>query len=163
MKTDSIKYAGFYVRFIASFFDTLFLALPIAVIVYFASDGAWFDIQAFQNTLQMAMSANPNALQQQPQTSLEWELLFEGLVLLLTLLFWKKFEGTTPGKKYVGIKIVDAKTLQNISTKQAITRSFGYIVSAIPFFVGFLFPLFRADKRALHDMIADTVVIYEKR
>lgn len=156
----TVKYAGFWVRFIASFFDTLFLALPIAVVVYFVSDGAWFDLEAYQNTLQMAMSANPNALQNQPQTSLEWEFLFEGLVLLMTLLFWKKYEGTTPGKKYAGIKIVDAKTLTNISTKQAITRSFGYIVSSIPFFIGFLFPLFRADKRALHDLLAGTVVIY---
>jgi len=29
------------VRLTASFLDTLFLAFPVAVIIYFVSDGAW--------------------------------------------------------------------------------------------------------------------------
>ena len=107
------------------------------------------------------MSGNAQmALAYQPKTSLQWELLFEISVLIITMLFWKKWRGATPGKKFVHIKIVDAKTFQDIDNKQAITRSFGYIASTFAFLIGFLMVAFRDDKRALHDLLANTAVIY---
>lgn len=159
---NEIKYAGFWIRFVASFLDTLFLALPLAIVIYFVSDGAWFDFAQYQQNIAYAMSGNASkALATQPQTSFKWELLFEISVLLVTLLFWKKWRGATPGKKVVHIKIVDAKSLQEIDNKQAITRSLGYIISTLLFLVGFLMVAFRTDKRGLHDLLAGTVVIYE--
>lgn len=101
------------------------------------------------------------ALASQPQTSLQWELLFEVSVLIVTVLFWEKWRGATPGKKLVHIKIVDANTLEEIDNKQAITRSFGYIISTLLFLIGFFMVAFRNDKRGLHDLLAGTVVIYE--
>ncbi|OHE06655.1 MAG: transporter, partial [Sulfurimonas sp. RIFCSPLOWO2_12_FULL_34_6] len=139
----------------------LFLALPIAVVIYFLSDGNWFDISIYQDNVAYAMSGNAQmALAYQPKTSLQWELLFEISVLIITMLFWKKWRGATPGKKFVHIKIVDAKTFQDIDNKQAITRSFGYIASTFAFLIGFLMVAFRDDKRALHDLLANTAVIY---
>jgi uncharacterized RDD family membrane protein YckC len=159
-----VKHAGFWVRFVASFLDTLFLALPIAVVIYFLSDGNWFDFSQYQQNIAYAMSGNADkALANQPTKSLEWELIFEISVLLVTMLFWKRWRGATPGKKYVNIKIVDTKTLHNITNKQAITRSFGYIISTLLFLVGFLMVAFRKDKRGLHDLLADTVVIYDDK
>ena len=76
-------------------------------------------------------------------------------------MFWEKWRGATPGKKLVHIKIVDAKTFEDIGNKQAITRSLGYIPSTLLFLSGFIMVIFRKDKRALHDLIADTAVIYE--
>jgi len=155
------KPAGFWIRFVASFLDTLFLALPIAIVIYFLSDGNWFDFALYQQNLQMAMSGNAHALDSQPQTSMQWELLFEFSVLVVTILFWNKWRGATPGKKFVHIKIVDAQTFEDISNKQAITRSLGYIPSTLLFGLGFIVVIFRKDKRALHDLIASTAVIYE--
>ena len=159
---NDVRYAGFWVRFVASFVDTLVLALPVAIVIYFLSDGNWFDFSQYQQNLQMAMSGNANALSSQPQTSLKWELLFEMSVLIVTVLFWKRFKGATPGKKFVHIKIVDAHTFQDIDNKQAITRSFGYIVSTILLLIGFIMVAFRADKRGLHDLLAGTVVVYDE-
>jgi len=156
-----VKYAGFWIRFMASLADTIFLALPVAVIIYFLSDGNWFDFAQYQQNMQMAMSGNTNALNNQPTTSLKWELLFEMAVLIVTVIFWKKWRGATPGKKFVHIKIVDAKTFKDIDNKQAITRSFGYIVSTLTLLIGFIMVAFRKDKRGLHDLLAGTVVIYE--
>ncbi|WP_455756395.1 RDD family protein [Sulfurimonas sp.] len=157
-----IKYAGFWIRFIASFADTIFLALPVAVAIYFLSDGNWFDFAQYQQNMTYAMSGNAQkALASQPQTSLKWELLFEISVLVVTVVFWKKWRGATPGKKFVHIKIVDAKTFEDIDNKQAITRSFGYIVSTLLLLIGFIMVAFRNDKRGLHDLLAGTVVIYE--
>ncbi len=146
----------------ASFLDTLFLALPIGIVIYFLSDGNWFDFSQYQQNIQMAMSGNINALDSQPKMSMKWELFFEVSVLLITVLFWKRWRGATPGKKFVHIKIVDAKTFEDIDNKQAITRSFGYIVSTLAFLIGFFMVAFRNDKKALHDLLASTAVIYDE-
>ncbi len=159
---NEVRYAGFWIRFIASFLDTLFLALPVAIVIYFLSDGNWFDFSVYQQNIQYAMSGNAaKALATQPQTSMKWELLFELSVLIVTILFWRRWRGATPGKKFVHVKIVDANTLEDIDNKQAITRSLGYIVSTMVLLVGFIMVAFRKDKRGLHDLLAGTVVIYD--
>ncbi len=159
---NEVRYAGFWIRFVASLADTLFLALPVGIVIYFLSDGNWFDFSQYQQNMQMAMSGNVNALDNQPQTSLKWELLFEMAVLIITMIFWKKWRGATPGKRLVHIKIVDSKTFKDIDNKQAITRSIGYIVSTLTLLIGFIMVAFRKDKRGLHDLLASTVVIYDK-
>jgi len=159
---NEVRYAGFWVRFVASFLDTLFLALPVAIVIYFLSDGNWFDFSQYQQNISYAMSGNAHkALSNQPQMSFKWELLFEVSVLIVTVLFWKRWRGATPGKRFVHIKIVDFKTLEDIDNKQAITRSLGYIVSTLLFLIGFIMVAFRSDKRGLHDLLASTVVIYD--
>ena len=158
--SKEVRYAGFWIRFIASFLDTLFLALPMGVVIYFLSGGEWFDIDQYVQNLQMAMAANPHAIDNQPKTSFTWELIFEISVLVVTVIFWDKWRGATPGKKLVHIKIVDAKTFKDIDNKQAITRSFGYIVSTLLLLIGFFMVAFRKDKRALHDLLANSAVIY---
>lgn len=159
---NEINYAGFWVRFTASFLDTLFLALPVAVVIYFLSNGQWFDFSIYQQNMIYAMSGNAKAaLSHQPHTSFTWELAFELSVLVVTIIFWRRWRGATPGKKIVKIKIVDAKTMGDITNQQAITRSLGYIISTIPFLLGFLIVAFRKDKRAFHDLLAGTAVIYE--
>lgn len=159
---NEIKYAGFWIRFFASLLDTILLALPVAIIIYFLSDGNWFDFAQYQKNMAYAMSGNASkALSSQPQMSMKWELLFEVSVLIVTMIFWRRWRGATPGKKYLHVKIVDAKTFQDIDNKQAITRSFGYIVSTLSFLIGFLMVAFRKDKRGLHDLLAGTVVIYD--
>ena len=77
------------------------------------------------------------------------------------MMFWKRWRGATPGKKFVHIKIVDAKTFEDINNTQAITRSFGYLASTFAFLIGFLMVAFRKDKRGLHDLLAGTVVVYD--
>jgi uncharacterized RDD family membrane protein YckC len=155
-----VRYAGFWIRFFASLLDTVFLALPVGIVIYFLSDGNWFDFAQYQQNIQMALSGNRHALDTQPQTSFKWELLFEISTLIVTMLFWKKWRGATPGKRFVGIHIVDAKTYEELDNKQAIIRSFGYIASTFSFLIGFLMVAFRKDKRGLHDLLAGTIVVY---
>ena len=158
---NNIKYAGFWIRFLASLADTFFLALPIAIVIYLISDGTWFDFSQYQQNMQAAMAGNASsALNNPPKMSLKWELLFEVSILLITLIFWRKWKGATPGKKFVHIKIVDAQTFEDINNTQALTRSIGYIASTLTV-IGFLMVAFRKDKRALHDLLASSVVIYD--
>jgi uncharacterized RDD family membrane protein YckC len=158
-----LRYAGFWVRFMASFYDTLFLAIPIAIVIYFVSGGEWFDFATYQQNMKAAMAGDATAaLSNQPQMSMKWELLFEFSVLIVTIVFWRRWRGATPGKHFVHIKIVDAKTFNDIDNKQAIIRTIGYFASIFSFMIGFLMVAFRKDKRGLHDLLAGTAVIYEE-
>jgi hypothetical protein len=43
------------------------------VIIYFVSDGAWFDFAEYQQNIAYALSGNPQAaLSHQPKTSFSW-------------------------------------------------------------------------------------------
>jgi uncharacterized RDD family membrane protein YckC len=59
----------------------------------------------------------------------------------------------------VGIEVVNFKDNGELNNKQMIIRYVGYIVSTLPFLIGFFMVLFRSDRRALHDLLADTAVI----
>ena len=157
-----VRYAGFGIRFIASFMDTLFLALPIGIVIYFLSDGNWFDFTQYKQNILAAMSGNVNkAITNMPQVDRTWDVINFIVLITVSMIFWKKWRGATPGKRFANIKIVDAKTFRGIDNKQAITRSFGYLVSTFTFLIGFLMVLFREDKRGLHDLLAGTAVIYD--
>ena len=64
----------------------------------------------------------------------------------------------TPGKKAYNIKVVDEKTLKNLSFFRALFRYFIFLVSAT-LLVGLLFPFFRKDRKFIHDIICNSVEI----
>lgn len=66
--------------------------------------------------------------------------------------------GQTPGKKAYTMKVVDAKTKENIGFFRAILRFISFLFSATILF-GLLVPFYRKDNRALHDLISGTIVI----
>ena len=160
---NEVRYAGFWVRFVASLADTIFLALPIGIVIYFLSGGEWFDFAQYQQNIQAAMSGNANkALSNMPKMDRTWDIINLIVIITISMIFWRRWHGATPGKRFVHIKIVDAKTFEDIDNKQALTRSFGYIVSTLAFLIGFIMVAFRKDKRGLHDLLAGTVVIYDE-
>lgn len=69
--------------------------------------------------------------------------------------------GETPGKKAYEIKVVDAKTLKNISFFRAFCRFIAFLFSAT-ILIGLVLPLYRKDKKALHDILCKTLEIKEK-
>jgi len=79
---------------------------------------------------------------------------FYGLIYAFLL---SKF-GQTPGAKAYTMKVVDAKTQANITFLQAVLRFIGFLLSAT-LLIGLIFPFYRKDKKTLHDLIAQTVVI----
>jgi uncharacterized RDD family membrane protein YckC len=85
-------------------------------------------------------------------------LVQEFLPALLILWFWIKYSAT-PGKMLLDCEIVDARTGEQIDFKQIILRYLGYIVSALPFGLGFLWIMWDERKQGWHDKIAGTVVI----
>ena len=75
-------------------------------------------------------------------------LLFGAVVVF----FWQK-NGQTPGSKAYDLKVVDGKTREILSLKQALVRYVLFIVSAVSI-VGLLVPFFRKDRKTLHDLLS---------
>jgi uncharacterized RDD family membrane protein YckC len=74
-----------------------------------------------------------------------------------SIAFWVG-QGATPGKMAVGIKVVMTNG-EPIELGAACLRYVGYIVSSLIFGIGYLMIAFSAEKKGLHDNIANTVVV----
>jgi uncharacterized RDD family membrane protein YckC len=76
---------------------------------------------------------------------------------LYYVLFWT-FCGWTPGKLLLGLRVV-APSGAPPSLARSLARLVGYGISALPFYLGFLWILVDPERRAWHDRIAQTRVI----
>jgi uncharacterized RDD family membrane protein YckC len=74
-----------------------------------------------------------------------------------SIAFWVG-QGATPGKMAVGIKVVMTNG-EPIDMGAACLRYVGYIASGMIFCIGYLMIAFSAEKKGLHDNIANTVVV----
>jgi uncharacterized RDD family membrane protein YckC len=72
--------------------------------------------------------------------------------------FWVR-SGQTPGMRLMGIKVVRDKDGGPIGWGSAFLRLIGYWVSAIVFYIGFIWIFIDKRKRGWYDLIAGTVVI----
>jgi uncharacterized RDD family membrane protein YckC len=82
------------------------------------------------------------------------------LPALITVFCWMRFRGT-PGKLLMGCLVVDAVSGGSLRPRQAGLRYFGYLVSLLPFGLGFLWIIWDKRKQGFHDKIANTMVILE--
>ena len=71
--------------------------------------------------------------------------------------------GTTIGKQFFGIYVIDARTGDPFTKKQAIVRAFSYLLSYAIIGCGFLMAAFHPQRRGLHDLIAGTVSVRRKK
>lgn len=131
------RYAGFGVRLVAILLDTFMIITPITIFL-----GTVYGFEELNNP-----EVNPEIGAMQ--------VLLYGLVAVIS---WVK-TGQTPGQKAFGIIIVDATTQKTINYPQAILRFCMYPISLVTV-IGILLPLFRKDKKALHDIVAHTQVRY---
>lgn len=81
---------------------------------------------------------------------------------LLAVALWA-WQGATPGKLFLGVRVVDAQTGQRPSLVQALLRWLGYGLSALPLGLGFLWVLWDPERRAWHDRLAGTRVLKRQR
>ncbi|MDJ0769678.1 MAG: RDD family protein [Ilumatobacter sp.] len=64
--------------------------------------------------------------------------------------------GQSWGMGAAGYRVVDARTGQPIGTGRSVARWFARVVSALPCYLGFLWPLWDEERRTFHDMIVGT-------
>ena len=135
--SSSPDYAGFWPRAAAFLIDALILiviAVPLLIVVFGLRE----------------ISLDP--------VERSGDLLGFVAVGAIVVGFWRTC-GATPGKLAVAVKVVDAATGAAPSTGRLVLRYFAYLVSALPFYLGFLWIAIDRRKQGWHDKIARTVVI----
>jgi len=151
----NLEYAGFWRRFIAFWFDSIILIIPILI------------TSAFLNILFMggtnvgnmpdSLSINPF---EHPVVSAQVVVVLADIILIW--LYFAFFESSkmqgTPGKRIIGIRVTDFEG-NRIAFGKATLRHFSKILSTIVFLVGFLMIGFSRKKQGLHDKIAGCLVL----
>lgn len=134
-----IDYAGFWVRFRAALIDTfliLVVVVPVVTLVY--GFGYWTGEDGHRGG---------------------WDVILQYLfAATVVIMFWQS-ESATLGKIASHLKIVDARTGRKPSRGQFVLRFFGYYLSALPLFLGFLWVLVDPRRQAWHDKLSRTVVV----
>jgi uncharacterized RDD family membrane protein YckC len=78
---------------------------------------------------------------------------------LYHIAFWW-LRGQTPGKWLLGVRVV-ALGGGRVTLVRSFIRFAGYLLSALPFYLGFLWILGR-ERRGFHDRLAGTEVVYSR-
>jgi uncharacterized RDD family membrane protein YckC len=138
-----MRYATYSQRGRALFIDSLWWT----VIVLFIPLGPSTD----------ELLAAPDAF---ASTVVFWLMVGQCIPILITGVMWAVW-GTSPGKRVVRLRIVDADTGKPMTARQAMMRTVGYLLTFCIFGAGFLWVFFNPRKQALHDRLANTVVIDE--
>jgi len=148
----SQQYAGFWIRFLALIIDWVLIRVAIAPLLFILGlqHLSWFrrfdhhididDIIVMVTTVSTAMMIAFCA---------HW--LYEAL---MTSSSWQ----ATIGKRVLNLKVADDSG-NRISFGRATARFFSKILSGMICFIGFIMAAFTDRKKALHDMIAGTVVV----
>jgi uncharacterized RDD family membrane protein YckC len=147
------RYAGFWIRFVAIFIDSLILgAVSLITRLFFAAP---------------LIAPSVGAPGRFPGMGAIWGAMF-GVSFLVNLVIGIAYQayfltqhGGTPGKLALGLRVITPDG-GPISLGRAIGRYFGYILDDFTIFIGFIIAAFDSEKRALHDYVCGTRVIYVK-
>jgi len=82
------------------------------------------------------------------------------LVALIFFVFVTVRYSGSPGTLLLNCQVVDAKTGNPVTTKQAIRRSLWLFLTIASFGIGLLWILFNKQKQALHDKLSNTIVVH---
>jgi uncharacterized RDD family membrane protein YckC len=152
------RYGGFWIRFLARCIDWIIVGFVSAIIrlpfvailgIRSANLGGVTDPSDFFRLMPGMAGLFGLSFVIQIALSLGYEVYF-----LST-------RGATPGKMALGLKVIRADG-GPISPGLAAGRFFGLWLSTITLWIGYIIAGFDMEKRALHDRICETRVIYGK-
>ena len=124
--------AGFWIRFVAIFIDSIIVGIV-------------------NSALGAILSLNTNG-----RSGLQ---LLLGLVYYVY--FWSSnspWPGQTIGSKLLNIRVIRTNG-SDLSISQALIRYVGFVISAICLLIGLIWAAFDPNKQGWHDKIADTYVV----
>ncbi len=133
---SKVEYAGFFIRWVAFTIDNALWAFITIMLL--------FPFPNFEDGLLVGIHRTVITI----------------VLITATIAFWVKYDGATPGKKIMKIKIVNAENFKTIDFITGIKRYAGYILSSVILLIGFLMVVFTKRKQGLHDIVSKTVVVY---
>jgi uncharacterized RDD family membrane protein YckC len=148
----TVKYAGFWLRFVAFIIDAIVLGfIGFAVTLPFMA--------SFR--MSMFMHGGPP----RPEDFAPMVGMFGRVVVIRIVINWLYYAllqssawQATLGKKALGLEVTDLQG-RRISFGRATGRFFAKIISAMILFIGFFMIGFTERKQGLHDILAGTLVI----
>src|SRR5262245_24227597 len=140
---EAMNYAGFWIRFAAKFVDGLIIGIVFLAPLFVLGFAA-------------ATSGNPNRFD---TVQIFLQLGYYVANLFYSIFFVGKF-GATPGKMLCKLKVVNADGAK-IGYGRATGRYFAEILSGLICNIGYIMAAFDDEKRALHDRICNTRVVYK--
>jgi uncharacterized RDD family membrane protein YckC len=150
----TVGYAGFWRRFLAYVIDRLIVGIPLSIIIIAFMIPS---IIAFCNRDWNGVNISVAIV----SFVMSWVWLAL-LVVVAHLLYFIWFESShfqaTPGKMLLGIIVTDMQG-QRVSVSRALGRNLGKILSHLILNIGFIMAGLTARKQALHDMLADCLVV----
>lgn len=144
------RYAGFWIRFVARVIDQIILGAVAGVIA--------IPLGLFPRGIafgQGDLGANVAGM----FAMLGLFTLLSACLSMVYEVFFVSTRGATPGKMALGLKIIRADG-SPVSVGLAFGRFFAYLLNTFTFYIGFIIAGFDHQKRALHDHICETRVIY---
>lgn len=149
------QFGGFWVRFVAYFLDGLIIGIPMWIIIGIFAGGmlAGFGDASTEEEQLAAAAAVGGTIFLISLVAIVGVWLYEALMT-------SSERGATLGKRALGLRVVKSDGTR-LSFGRATGRFFAkaFITGLIPFGIGYIMAGFTDRKRALHDMIADTVVV----
>lgn len=89
-----------------------------------------------------------------------------GYLGLFVFQVWNRWikggKGQTIGRKMVGITLLGEETGQPIGTGMAFVRDLAHVLDSLPFYVGWLWPLWDSKRQTFADKVVKTVVVSAK-
>lgn len=159
LNTTPVRYAGFWRRFAAMLIDSVILgAIHVIIIV---------PVLGMLGIGAVSSGLDPDGLTEDDQAMLLITLISGAAMLyfILAVIGWLYFafmesgsRQATIGKIALGIKVTDLEG-QRISFLRATGRYFGKIVSGMILYIGFLMAAFTERNQALHDLMAECLIV----
>jgi uncharacterized RDD family membrane protein YckC len=128
--TPQVKYAGFWIRYVANFVDGLVLIIPQVIVSFIL--GSTSPISKISGLL------------------VSW----------IYFIWMTNSYQATLGKRAVGIRVLSDNSEKLSLGQIIIRETIGKFISAIIFLIGYIMAGFTERKQALHDKIASTTVVY---
>ncbi|SDB84742.1 RDD family protein [Williamwhitmania taraxaci] len=151
------KYAGFWLRFVANIIDQLLLQTVIVIFTLPLIFGMVTGIITASKEQGDASKAIAII-----SVVMGFVALLFAVSLIVGWLYYAIMESSkqqgTLGKMALGIKVTDIEG-NKITFTRATGRYFGKIISNMTIYIGYIMAGFTVKKQALHDIIADCLVI----
>jgi len=138
-----MRYAGFWIRFVAYIIDTFIISTVLILL------GTIWSLQD-DDSIDLAATIASSAIVLWISFFLHW---------FYFAIMESSESQATIGKKVLGIKVTD-EFGQRMSFGRATGRYFSKYISSLILGIGYLMAAFMDRKQALHDKIASTLVIY---
>jgi uncharacterized RDD family membrane protein YckC len=151
-------YAGFTSRAVAIIVDYAIITLVSAVAI--AALSFFFSIRSVQTFIDWLNTVLPGIINLfDALTSPPFGVAFFFLFQWLYFVFFFSTTGQTVGKAIMGLRVVTVDG-KRMGVKRSFIRTLCYTVSLAPLGLGFLWVLGEDRRRAWHDKIAHTYVLY---